>query len=84
MNNPKYDIYITYYRKHAVGQTHSIIGGITYSVPTYDNDYYLADMPTLSINATGSSYTEALDNLLLIATASTTIDLSIAPYKSNW
>ena len=75
---------ISYYPMHVSGQTLSNIGGITQSVPTYNDPYFVAYMPIAEISATGSSYTEALDNLLTIATASTTIDPGVLPYKSNW
>ena len=76
MENPTFNIIITYSPLDISGMTTSYAGGITYSIPTYSTDYYTAFMPEVGISATGSSYTESLSNLLLIATASTTIATS--------
>jgi hypothetical protein len=46
---------------------------------TYSGEYFIASMPELRLYATGSSYTTALDNLLLIATASTTTNNGFPP-----
>lgn len=85
MNNPKYDIYISYYPVRLSGMTQAYIGGVTQSVPLYnEGGYFISNMPIAGIYSTGSTYQTALDNLLTIATASTTQDPSIPPYKSNW
>ena len=85
MNNPKYDIHISYYPIRVSGMTQASIGGITQSFQVYnEGGYFISSMPVVGIYSTGSTYKTALDNLLLIATSSTTIDPNIPPYKSNW
>lgn len=71
MDNPKYLVTISHVPSFANGQQLLNIGGVTQSMPTYSSEYFQASMPELRIYATGSSYTDALDNLLLIATSST-------------
>ena len=58
--------------------------GVTYSSPVYTYPYFVAGMPTVGLFATGSTYTESLANLLLLATASTFVDPGIQPYKRTW
>jgi hypothetical protein len=72
MDNPKYLINISFVPMAPNGQQLVGISGVTYSMPTYSGEYFIASMPEVRISATGSSYTTALANLLLIATASTT------------
>ena len=64
MNNPKYYVNIAVVPQHLNGQTEINIGGVTQSVPTYSSEYYVASMPELRISSTGSSYQDALTNLL--------------------
>jgi hypothetical protein len=77
----KYLINIYYQPIHVSGQSLVNISGVTQSMPTYSQDYYVASMPEVKIWATGSSYTDALDNLLFIATSST-IDTGNPPINS--
>ena len=72
MDNPKYLINISVVPARANGQELVSISGVTYSLPTYSGEFFVASMPEVRISATGSSYTQSLANLLLIATASTT------------
>jgi hypothetical protein len=65
----KYYVNISYVPKFMNGQTKVSIGGVTQSVPTYSSEYYIASMPEVKIHATGSSYTDALNNLLTIASS---------------
>jgi hypothetical protein len=67
MNNPKYAVTINYFPKHRIGTQEVSSGGITHSVPEYNGDFFIASMPEVSISATGSTYEESLDNLLIIA-----------------
>lgn len=83
MENPKYSVSINYVPSRPLGQTLSVSSGVTYSVPTYSADYFNAQMPELQIFATGSSYQEALTNLLLIATASTTTNTGHNPHSNT-
>lgn len=77
----KYLVNISYQPSHVNGQQLVNIAGVTQSVPTYSDSYYVASMPEVKIWATGSSYTEALDNLLLVATSSI-IDTSNPPLNT--
>jgi hypothetical protein len=71
MNNPKYNINITYQPSMISGQQLVNISGVTQSMPTYSSEYFMASMPEVRLYATGSSYQTALTNLLILATAST-------------
>lgn len=68
----RYLVNISHQPAYAIGQELVNIAGITQSIPTYSNTFYVASMPEIRIAATGSSYTEALDNLLIAASASNT------------
>ena len=63
----RYLVNISHQPSYAIGQELVNIAGVTQSIPTYSNPFYIASMPEIKISATGSSYTEALDNLLVIA-----------------
>lgn len=80
MNYPKYQVNISYYPARVSGQQLVWLNGSTQSIPTYQEGYYLAAMPEIKIAASGSNYSNALENLLAIATASTTIDPGNNPY----
>jgi hypothetical protein len=82
MDYPKYQVNISYYPSRTTGQQLVNIGGVTQSTPSYQEGYYLASMPEIKITASGSSYPDALNNLLTIATASTTIDPGNGAYGS--
>lgn len=84
MENPRYDININYVPLRISGQQNVLIGGVTQSIPSYSGPYYFAQMPVAGISATGSDYRAALNNLLVIATASTTPDPNILPFKPTW
>lgn len=81
MNYPKYQVNISYYPARVSGQQLVWLNGATQSMPTYQEGYYLATMPEIKIAATGSDYSNALNALLAIATASTTIDPGNGPYS---
>lgn len=80
MDYPKYQVNITYYPPRVSGQQLTQFNGVTQSVPSYEAAYYVAAMPEIKISATGSNYVSALQSLLAIATASTTIDPGNNPY----
>lgn len=80
MLDPKYLVNISWNPSRSNGQQLINIGGVTQSVPTYSDGYFVASMPEARISATGTSYTLALTNLLAIATASTTSGPGIEPY----
>jgi hypothetical protein len=66
----RYLVNISHQPAYAKGQELVNIGGVTQSIPTYTDTFYVASMPEIKIAATGSSYEEALDNLLIAASAS--------------
>lgn len=82
MVDPKYLINISYQPQRLSGQQLVQISGVTQSIPTYTSGYFVASMPEIKISATGSSYQTALSNLLIIATASTTLDNGNGPLDS--
>ena len=49
------------------GQQEVLIGGVTQSMPSYTEGYYVASMPEIQISATGPDRTVAFNNLLIIA-----------------
>lgn len=84
MDNPLYNVNISWVPKVISGQTNISIGGATQSVPSYTDGYFLATMPELNISATSDTYRNALNALLVIATASTTKDPGFIPPKRTW
>ena len=71
MENPTYNVVITYYPLSYSSQSLVNIYGVTYSMPSYENGgYFIAVMPEVFLSATGSTYQDSLDNLLLSATSS--------------
>jgi hypothetical protein len=82
MTNPQYLVNISYQPPRMSGQQLIQISGVTQSVPTYTDGFFVASMPEVKIFATGSTYQTALSNLLIIATASTTYDNGNGPYNS--
>lgn len=72
MTNPTYLVNIFYQPSRVNGQQSVSISGVTQSVPTYSDSYFVASMPEVKVTATGSSYTDALNNLL--STVSSTTD----------
>lgn len=66
----RYNVNIFYKPPYVNGQQSININGVTSSIPTYGGNYFFATMPELSLVATGSSYTTALNNLLIAASAS--------------
>ncbi len=74
MEYPKYLVNISYYPARTNGQQIVFLNGVTQSMPVYEPGYYYASMPELKIAASGSNYTNALNNLLVIATSSAAIN----------
>jgi hypothetical protein len=70
MNYPKYNVNISYVPSVRSGMQFAQIAGETQSVPTYSSDYYVASMPEIKLSASGSTYNQALTNLINLATAS--------------
>lgn len=79
MDNPRYLVNIVYVPPRPTGQQLVSINGVTQSMPTYDGEMFVASMPEIRIAASGSTYQTALSNLLLIATASTTLGNGFPP-----
>lgn len=67
MNNDKYLVNISYVPKRINGQQSVSIAGVTQSIPSYSDEYFVASMPEVKISATGSSRSDALTNLEIIA-----------------
>lgn len=86
MEYPKFLVNIAYNPSRSTGQQLVYLNGVTQSMPTYQEGYYLASMPELRIVASGSTYQTALTNLLNIATASSFVDPGNGPLNSirNW
>lgn len=63
----KYYINISYVPSQVNGQQLQSISGVTYSMPTYSSEYYVATMPEAKLFATGSSRGAALTALESIA-----------------
>ena len=85
MTNPQYLVNISYvpmYRNGSVGTYATQSDGSSLLVSqtiVYSGGYYAASMPEVKIYATGSSYAIALNNLMIIATASSTPDNGMKP-----
>jgi hypothetical protein len=71
MDNSKYLVNVYWEPKRSTGQQEVNVGGVTQSMPSYTEGYYVASMPEIQISATGSTRTDAFNSLLtLSATAS--------------
>ena len=85
MTNPQYLVNISYvpmYRNGSVGTYATQSDGSSLLVSqreAYSGGFFAASMPEVKIYATGSSYASALNNLMIIATASTTPDNGMPP-----
>ena len=83
MDNSKYTVMITYqqpYRTSSTGASDGNGGWIT--SPVYSGGYYVATIPELRMNATGSTHLAALNTVLAAATASTGPDTGMPPLES--
>jgi len=85
MTNPQFLVNIAYvpmYRNGSVGtyatQSDGSSSLVSQSI-VYSGGYFQASMPEIRIYATGSSYATALNNLMIIATASSTSDNGLRP-----
>ena len=83
MTNPTYRVNISHYPARPIGQQLVNVSGVTSSVMAYADGYFIASMPELKISATGSGYVEALNNVLAIATASTTTNPGFNPISQT-
>ena len=85
MTNPQFLVNIAYvpmYRNGSVGvyatQSDGSSSLVSQSI-VYSGGYFQASMPEIRIYATGSSYATAWNNLMIIATASSTSDNGLRP-----
>ncbi len=83
MTNPTYRVNISHYPARPIGQQLVNVSGVTSSVMAYADGYFIASMTELKISATGSGYVEALNNVLAIATASTTTNPGFNPISQT-
>lgn len=67
MDNSKYLININWVPKQMNGYQDISSGGVTYSVPSYTEGYYVASMPEVKIAATASTRGDALNNLITLS-----------------
>lgn len=79
MTDPKYQVNIYYQELVRSGSSGASVNGVWLTSPTYSGGWYVATMPEVGIFATGSSYANALNALITIATASTTYDAAQGP-----
>ncbi len=84
MNDPKYDVSISYVYPYTYGKGAVSNGGVTYSVDLTTGGWYLATMRNTTLSATAADYRSALNSLLILATASTTPDPNVMPYKNTF
>ncbi len=82
--NPRYTVNINYQPNVANGWGDVSVGGVTHSTRTYVGNYYVASMPEVALYATGSSYTESLNNLLILASASSIQGLQPLSNVRTW
>jgi hypothetical protein len=83
MDNSKYLINVYWEPKRISGQQEVSIAGITQSIPSYTEGYYIASMPEIQILATGSTRTDAFNNLLTIsASASNYGNPALSTFKT--
>lgn len=61
----KYLVNVSYVPSHVNGQELVNINGVTQSVPTYSEEYWVASAPELKLSATGSSQLGAFQNLMI-------------------
>lgn len=80
MTNPTYTVNIFFEPSRPNGQSLINIGGVTQSQMTYSSSYFVATMPEIKVSATGSSYANALTNLL--TAVSSTNDPGNGPLSS--
>jgi hypothetical protein len=79
MTNPRYLVNIYYQEPVRSGSIGVSQSGVWQTYPTFTGGWFVATMPEVSIFATGSTYAEALNALITIATASTTYDAAQGP-----
>ena len=84
MTNPRYVVNISFQSKFITGSTLSFAGGVTYSIPTYGGEYFVASMPEVGLYATGPSYTDALTALLATASIAETPVQPPISQKNTW
>lgn len=61
----KYLVNVSYVPPHFNGQQEVSVNGVTFSIPTYSGEYWVASAPELKLSATGSSQIGAFQNLMI-------------------
>ena len=82
MDNSKYTVMITYQQPYRTSSTGTSSNGSWITLPVYSGGYYVASIPELRMNATGSTHLAALNTVLAAATASTGPDTGMPPLES--
>jgi hypothetical protein len=82
MENPKYLVNIYYSNPVRTGSTGASVSGIWQTYPVMTGGWFVATMPEVRLSSTGSTYADALDNLITLATASTSSDAAQGPLKN--
>lgn len=81
-NFDKYHIMVTYMPSQQNGKEDVSINGVTQSVNTYSDEYWVASMPEIKLTATGSSQTEAFTNLIDLGNSSSSVPYDQEPLSN--
>ncbi len=79
MTNPKYLVNIYYQGEVRTGSIGASVSGTWITTPTFSGGWYVATMPEVGLYATGSSYVNALNALITVATSSNIYDAAQGP-----
>lgn len=80
MENPRYYVNIAYVPDTLIGMTAVSINGTTQSIPYHGGgNYFQASMPEVRLYATGSTYVDALNNLIALTALPTSYDSAQGP-----
>ena len=80
MENPRYYVNIAYVPDTLIGMTAVSINGTTQSIPYHGGgNYFQASMPEVRLYATGSTYVDALNNLITLTALPTSYDSAQGP-----
>jgi hypothetical protein len=75
----KYLVNVSYVPPHVNGQQELNVNGVTFSIPTYSEEYWVASAPELKLSATGSSQIGAFQNLMIYGDPSQSSIYQYAP-----
>lgn len=80
MENPRYYVNIAYVPNRLIGMTAVGINGVTQSIPYHGGgDFFQASMPEVRLYATGSTYADALNNLITLSELPSSYDAAQGP-----